>query len=151
DVKADRTKAGMRAALERGRWTFKPPVGYRRGERGGPSLVLDPDRAPVVKQAFIDFARGWCTITEVQKRLRVAGLKSHHGTALAKSTVQSLLRCQLYIGRVDVPDWGIAVAGDFEALVSEDIFNQVQVRLGPERTSVAKYIRENPDFPLRGL
>jgi site-specific DNA recombinase len=29
DVKADRTRAGMRAALEAGRWTFQAPIGYR--------------------------------------------------------------------------------------------------------------------------
>jgi DNA invertase Pin-like site-specific DNA recombinase len=28
DVRADRTRAGMRAALEQGRWTFIPPLGY---------------------------------------------------------------------------------------------------------------------------
>jgi DNA invertase Pin-like site-specific DNA recombinase len=28
DVRADRTRAGMRAALEQGRWTFVPPLGY---------------------------------------------------------------------------------------------------------------------------
>ena len=28
DVRSERTRAGMRAALERGRWTFVPPLGY---------------------------------------------------------------------------------------------------------------------------
>ncbi|MGH7164471.1 MAG: recombinase family protein [Nitrospiraceae bacterium] len=28
DVRSDRTRAGMRAALELGRWTFLAPIGY---------------------------------------------------------------------------------------------------------------------------
>jgi site-specific DNA recombinase len=28
DVRSDRTRAGMRAALELGRWTFPAPIGY---------------------------------------------------------------------------------------------------------------------------
>jgi site-specific DNA recombinase len=28
DVRSDRTRAGMRAALELGRWTFPAPLGY---------------------------------------------------------------------------------------------------------------------------
>ena len=41
DVRSDRTKAGMKAALERGRWTWQSPLGYRRPPpgNGSPSLV----------------------------------------------------------------------------------------------------------------
>ena len=28
DVRSERTRAGMKAALEQGRWTFVPPLGY---------------------------------------------------------------------------------------------------------------------------
>ena len=43
DVRSDRTRAGMRAALERGRWTFLAPLGYLNAPRVmGRSLILDP-------------------------------------------------------------------------------------------------------------
>ena len=49
DVRADRTRAGMRAALEQGRWTFIPPLGYLNAPKwSGKSLAPDPDRAPLV-------------------------------------------------------------------------------------------------------
>ena len=47
DVRSDRTRAGMRAALELGRWTFPAPIGYLNAPRwSGETLVLDPERAP---------------------------------------------------------------------------------------------------------
>jgi len=33
DVRSDRTRAGMRAALELGRWTFLAPLGYMNAPR----------------------------------------------------------------------------------------------------------------------
>ena len=51
DVRSDRTRAGMRAALELGRWTFPAPLGYLNAPKwSGKSLVHDPERAPLVKQ-----------------------------------------------------------------------------------------------------
>src|SRR5215831_5187094 len=50
DVRSDRTRAGMRAALERGRWTFLAPLGYLNAHRTtGRSLIPDPERAPLVR------------------------------------------------------------------------------------------------------
>jgi DNA invertase Pin-like site-specific DNA recombinase len=47
DVRSDRTRAGMRAALELGRWTFPAPIGYLNAPKwSGKSLVPDPERAP---------------------------------------------------------------------------------------------------------
>ena len=45
DCRSDRTRAGMRAALELGRWTFLAPIGYLNAPRwSGKSLVEDPER-----------------------------------------------------------------------------------------------------------
>jgi site-specific DNA recombinase len=50
DVRSDRTRAGTRAALERGRWTFLAPLGYMNAPRSmGRSLIFDPERAPLVR------------------------------------------------------------------------------------------------------
>jgi DNA invertase Pin-like site-specific DNA recombinase len=47
DCRSDRTRAGMRAALELGRWTFLAPIGYLNAPRwSGKSIVEDAERAP---------------------------------------------------------------------------------------------------------
>ena len=45
DVKAERTKAGMTAALSIGRWTHKAPLGYLNGDTKArqPSLYSIPN------------------------------------------------------------------------------------------------------------
>jgi site-specific DNA recombinase len=59
DVRSDRTKAGMQSALALGRWTFLAPLGYLNAPRQfGTSLMPDPERAPLVRRAFEEFATG---------------------------------------------------------------------------------------------
>ncbi len=56
DVRSDRTRAGMRAALELGRWVFLAPLGYINAPRAtGKSLMPDPERAPLVRRAFDEY------------------------------------------------------------------------------------------------
>jgi hypothetical protein len=43
DCRSDRTRAGMKAALELGRWVFLAPIGYLNAPRAmGKSLTHDP-------------------------------------------------------------------------------------------------------------
>src|SRR5207237_8997959 len=65
DVRSERTRGGMKAALELGRWTFLAPLGYLNAPRSsGKSLIPDLERAPLVKRAFQDFATGRFTKDE---------------------------------------------------------------------------------------
>jgi DNA invertase Pin-like site-specific DNA recombinase len=58
DVRSDRTRAGMKAALDLGRWTFLAPIGYINVPRTyGKSLIPDPERASIVRQIFRDCHR----------------------------------------------------------------------------------------------
>src|SRR4029077_5995000 len=46
DVRSERTRGGMKAALELGRWVFLAPLGYLNAPRAiGKSLIPDPERA----------------------------------------------------------------------------------------------------------
>jgi site-specific DNA recombinase len=68
DVRSDRTRAGMKAALELGRWVFLTPIGYLNAPRAmGKSLMPDPERAPLVRRAFEEYARGQYTKEQVLK------------------------------------------------------------------------------------
>jgi DNA invertase Pin-like site-specific DNA recombinase len=75
DVRSDRTRAGMKAALELGRWVFLAPIGYLNAPRSmGKSLVHDPERAPLVRRVFEDYATGLFTKEQLLKRARKWGL-----------------------------------------------------------------------------
>jgi hypothetical protein len=63
-----------------------------------------------------------------------------------------LLRNRLYAGIVDVPECGVrAKHGDFEPLISEDLFYRVQAELSGRVPSTTPQQRAHPDFPLRAF
>ena len=99
DVRSDRTKAGMRAALELGRWTFLAPIGYLNAPRwSGKSLVEDPERAPLVRRAFEQFSTGRYTKQQVLEEVTRLGLRSRRGLRVSSQTFDAVLENQLYIG-----------------------------------------------------
>jgi site-specific DNA recombinase len=151
DMRAERTVAGMKAALEQGRWTFQAPTGYlnRRGSRSGPSMVHDPAKAPLVRQAFEDFASGGFTVASMVKYLDAAGLRSATGKVLRAQAVATMLRNPIYAGWVQVDGFGIRQRGDFEPLVSEEAFQRVQDVLSGKRPTAVPHTRNHPDFALR--
>ena len=63
-----------------------------------------------------------------------------------------LLRNQLYAGTVDVTEYGVrGKRGDFEPLISEDLFYRVQAVLSGRVPSTTPQQRAHPDFPLRAF
>ena len=149
DVKADRTRDGMRAALDRGRWTHRAPLGYCNNGRSTPSLVPDPERATLVRQAFEEFSTGLPTAQEVLRRVTALGLTTRRGAAVSPQTFQKLLRNRIYAGWIDVPRLEFSGRGDFVPLVSEEVYQRVQARLEDRGVAVTPHLRNHPDFPLR--
>jgi DNA invertase Pin-like site-specific DNA recombinase len=153
DVRSDRTRAGMKAALELGRWVFLAPIGYLNAPRSmGKSLIHDPERAPQVRRAFEEYATGRSTKEELLKRARGWGLTNRRGKPLTSQAIGVLLRNQLYAGIVDVPEYGVRCKrGDFDALISEDVFYRAQSVLSGRTPRTAPRLQGHPDFPLRGF
>ncbi len=153
DVRSDRTKAGMRAALELGRWTFLAPIGYLNAPRwSGKSLVEDPERAPLVRRAFEQFATGRYTKQQVLDEVTRLGLRTRRGGKVSSQTFDAVLENQLYIGIIDCPEYGVqAKRGDFAPLVDEKLFYRVQGILNRRVRMVAPPQRSRPDFPLRAF
>lgn len=151
DTRSERVVAGMKAAVERGRWVWPAPLGYRNADaRRGASLVPDPDRAPAVREAFEVCARGICG-KALFARVTALGLRTKRGHPITLSRVYELLRNPVYAGWVRTPTWTRDVRGDFEPLISDEIFARAQVTLNrPARAEKAILRHVNhPDFPLR--
>ena len=141
----------MKAALELGRWVFLAPIGYLNAPRSiGKSLVHDPERAPFVRRAFGECATGRFTKQQILKQSRAWGLTNRRGRPLTSQAIGVLLRNQLYAGTVDVTEYGVrGKRGDFEPLISEDLFFRVQAVLSGRVPSATPQQRAHPDFPLR--
>jgi site-specific DNA recombinase len=146
DVRSDRTRAGMKAALELGRWVFLAPIGYLNAPRSmGKSLMADPERAPLVRRTFEEYATGRFTKEQLLKQVRAWGLTSRRGSPLTSQAIGVLLRNQLYAGIVDVTEYGArGKRGDFEPLISEDLFYRVPAVLSGRVPSTTPQQRAHP-------
>ncbi len=152
DVCSDRTRAGMRAALELGRWTFPAPIGYLNAPKwSGKSLVPDPERAPLIARAFEDLATGRFTKQEVIARMTEAGLRTRRGLVLSPQSFGQMVRNSIYVGRIENPDYGVSTRGDFEPLIDEATFYRVQAVLDGRVVVAGPRPRHHPDCPLRGF
>ncbi len=98
-------------------------------------------------------ARLWITATA---RFYFAALpdtaRTRRGRPLTSQAIAVLLRNQLYAGIVDVTEYGIrGKRGDFEPLISEDLFYRVQSVPSGRMPSTTPKQRAHADFPLRGF
>ncbi len=110
----------------------------------------DPERAPLVRRAFEEYATGRFTKQQLLKQSRAWGLTNRRGCPLTSQAIGVLLRNQLYAGIVDVTEYGVrGKRGDFEPLISEDLFYRVQAVLSGRVPSTTPQQRAHPDFPLR--
>ena len=149
-VRAERTAVGMKAALARGRWTFMAPLGYANSSGpDGPTLIPDPERAPLVRKAFELCASGLYTKAELLTRVRALGLRTRKGTDLSAESLSHLLCNPAYAGVIEIREWGIRATGGFEPLVSEETFRAAQLVLSGRRHRAPVHQRAHPDFPLR--
>ena len=146
-VKGERTVAGKRAGLERGRWTFKAPLGFLN-VKGNASLRWDSPRAEMLRAAFLQIADGF-PVADVLRQINAAGLQGAGGRPLSLQSFRAILRNPIYAGRIRLPKWGIDCAGDFDPLVGESVFRQVQRRLTGQTAEPKRHVKDREDFPLR--
>jgi site-specific DNA recombinase len=152
ELKAEKVKESMRAALKRGQWCFQAPVGYLQvSEAGRKTLLPDPRTAPMVREAFEMYATGLHHRNEVLERMNARGLRTRKGKPMSPQSFAALLVNPIYLGRIQLPEWGIDVPGNFPALVEEETFFRVQALLGGQGLSVTARQRSRDGFPLRGL
>jgi hypothetical protein len=149
DVRAVRTTAGMLEGLARGRWMWKAPLGYVKGGRDSPSLLRDPNSAPLVQFAFERVASGRTSRPEVLAEVTSLGLVTRRSKAMSIQSFGNMLSNPLYRGRIMVSKWKFDGPGDFEPIVSPELFEAVQAVLCGNAPSKQSRHLDHPDFPLR--
>ncbi len=110
-------------------------------------LVPDPVRADLVSWAFERFSTGLYTRQQVLHEVTKRGLRTRKGDRVSAQTFEQTLRKPVYAGRIAA--WGINVQGRHQAIVSDEVFDKVQMILNGRRPTVTPRPRNNEDFPLR--
>lgn len=148
-MRGERTKDGMGRPLGHGRWVWGPPLGYVKGVRSpGPSILVDAASAPLIRVAFEMVGSGRSK-KEALDHVTVLGLQTRRGLPLTQQSFGAMLRNPLYQGLIDHPGWGVRTEGDFEAIVSAELFQLVQDVLDGRRGATDRRKRDREDFPLR--
>jgi site-specific DNA recombinase len=151
NLRRDRTLTGMKAAAEKGRWTFPTPLGYRKAFKadGTKTIEPDPEVAPLIRKAFELGASGLHELVDIFDEMRVRGLRGRRGSVISKTMLHKILHNPIYYGGVRVQTWDLDTQGDFEPLIDEDTFARTQLHLSETRPTITAYRRNHPDFPLR--
>ena len=150
DVRAERTRAGMRAAAHAGAWVWQAPLGYRnsRDAEGKASLAHDDERAGLIRHGFEQVASG-SSQAEALRRITAHGLRGLNGKPIALNRWNRMLRAAVYSGwivhRTAGPE---PVRGTWTPIVPQLLFDEVQAALArPE--PMRQWRSDRPEFPLR--
>ena len=154
---------GMRESASRGFFlASNAPFGYKRvkvsdGVKERPTLEVDPAAAPVVREIFESSLRG-NGLKEICKELNGRGI-TNRGKRWNKGGLHYLLRNEAYTGAAV---WGrtskgekaqdpVRVEGAWPALVSRELFDDVQQAMRDRAPKVQRPARVGSKFLLSGL
>ena len=123
---------GMTTRVEQGFFPGRAPLGYRNvTSRSEKSIVLDEDMAPRLCQLFMKAAEGNTSIRHLADFAQQIGLSSRQGKPFSKSSLWKILTNPFYCGLIRYR--GKLLPGQHPALISEELFGQVQEALRQRR------------------
>ena len=148
DIRSERCAGGMKEAMRDGRYVWMATVGYRNVKIAGRATIEQDDKmAPIVLRTFEMVASGIYPTEEVRRIMAKDGLLNKTGKPFSKGYFYCMLKNELFTGWI--VKFGERHRGTFTPIVSEELFNQVQMVLKHKGRKHSAYITDNPDFPLR--
>ncbi len=150
DRRALNTLVGMRRAKKEGRWTAPAPCGYtNKLDENNRKTIVPNEYAPIIKWAFEMLSTGQYAVEELRRMCNAKGLK------LGKNRFNEIMKAPVYCGRIIVPAYKnedqIVVRGQFEPIISEVLFDQVQDVMSGRRFKMAYKVCAKDELPLRGF
>ncbi len=160
---AQEVTRGMREAASRGFFlSSKAPYGYRRikvqdGAKERPTLEVDTDTAPIVKEIFEKSLRG-IGLKEIAAELNGRGV-TNKGKRWGRTGLHYVLTNEAYTGTAI---WGrtttrdkqpepVRAEGAWEALVSREVFDEVQKGLQERAPKKQRPARVGSKYLLSGI
>ena len=148
---ADNVKRAEEKMLKEGLLPGPAPIGYLniKNENGKKTIIIDPDRGPLIKKLFEEYATGLFSMDELVKKSKGWGLrnKTTAHNPITKSQFADILQNPFYYGVMYYnKDYHPHC---YEKLISKELFDKcTEVRTGKfKRTS--KYTKE--PYIFRGL
>jgi hypothetical protein len=101
-----------------------PPCAHRYlNDRTTKTIVVDPEKGPLIRAAFQMYAEGDTTLAQLRSEINQAGLTGQRGGKLSKSVYHRLLQNPVYYGM-------IRFRGELHQGVHEPLGSNHQIRDG---------------------
>lgn len=136
EVSSERVRDKIRASKAKGLWMGGAPrLGYDLINK---KLVVNPTEAEQVRHLFEKYLelQSVNDLTEYAqqkgiygKRWETAKRKMRGGNPIAKMSMHRILRDKVYIGQIENKKEGTFAKGEHEPIISNDLFNRVQIAL----------------------
>jgi len=127
---AEEVKKGMNEKVAQGGWPHKAPLGYLN-DKNTRSIVVDPERGPLIARAFERYATGLMSVTRLAEELNGLGLRTLRGAPIRSNTLDRLLRNPFYMGVISYN--GESFTGAHNPLISPALFEKVQASFKPNK------------------
>lgn len=133
DNKSQNVKRGLRARVEMGLWPCSPLTGYTKFKRMDQKCesVIDPERAPVIKQMFEKVGYdGWSGRKLHHWLIHEVNFKTENNKHLSLGNIYHILKAHFYYGRFEFPKGsGQWYNGAHEPIITKELFDLVQTQI----------------------
>lgn len=133
DNRGVNVKRGLKTRAEMGHRPCMPPLGYliQKQLNGKSKIIIDPIRAPIIRQAYQKVASGESTGRMLYKWMKEeAGFVSMKGGTMVLSSIYRMLQNNYYYGTFEYPaQSGNWIQGDYEPLITKELYDKVQKNL----------------------
>jgi site-specific DNA recombinase len=126
DSLSENTKRGLREKVRRGEFPSHAPIGYLNDYRTR-KIIVDRERAPLVKTMFEMYATGNETLDTLRQFLGERGIHSSNGKIFGRSFVSRLLSNPIYYGHFLYA--GEVHEGKHEPIITKDLFDRADAVL----------------------
>jgi len=141
---SEEVRKGMDEKIAQGGWPHQAPVGYLN-DKESRSVVIDPERAPIIRYAFERYSSGVVSLDQLRNELSERGLLTKKSKPIVTSAIHHILCNPFYRGIMRYKSK--LYPGNHEPLVSPQLFQEVQERLSNNRHGTRPQKRT---YALRG-
>ena len=151
----DNVNRGMEYKWSQGEYQTKAPVGYiniPKTKTTPANIVLDPERAPLVKKMFEMYASGCYSIKSLQqfaKEMDLYSVRNKNNKSLGRETIWNTLKNPFYYGEMKIR--GEIMPHKYEPIISKALFEKVQDILSGKNTCVPTREYGGISFAFRKL
>jgi site-specific DNA recombinase len=123
DSLSENTKRGHREKVKRGECPGRASLGYLNDYRTK-RIIVDRERAPIVKEAFERYATGKETLDSIRVFLSLKGVRAKSGALVGRAPMSQILSNPIYYGHFK---WGGEIyEGIHEPIISKRLYDAVQ-------------------------